>query len=249
VFSDGPGASAGAFDPRPQGSPTRLALRTLAEAQLAEEAVLSGQRHLAGSQPAAPAVALDAADADVAALVAAIALGAGERVLWTGRSQRAPWWFGPQDAAISGYGLLFLVFAGLLGAWVATTSPSDLVVFVPFMAFGLYVTLGRVVWRRLRIRRSAYVVTDRRLITVWRLRGKPVPVQAPLGGLLPPQILGQSIVTSLVRPAPRRNRWPDLTWPAATTTPPAFVGLADPRAAADLIGQAQLAVPAVGRFL
>jgi hypothetical protein len=35
-----------------------------------------------------------------------------------------------------------------------------------------------------------------------------------------------------------------LTWPAATTSPPALVGIADPRAVRDLICAAQLAIRA-----
>ena len=54
------------------------------------------------------------------------------------------------------------------------------------LAGGVYPAAGRVVHRRLRIRRSRYVLTSRRLITTWRALGggKPVVVQASLDALL-----------------------------------------------------------------
>jgi hypothetical protein len=113
------------------------------------------------------------------------------------------------------------------------------------LAGGVYPAAGRLVHRRLRIRRSRYLLTSRRLITTWRpLRGSTqVVVQAPLGALLPPAVRGPLLMTGLAVPdAPsRRNGYKGLTWPAATVTPPVFVGLANPQQVAALIGDAQIA--------
>jgi hypothetical protein len=70
-----------------------------------------------------------------------------------------------------------------------------------------------VVHRRLRIRRSRYVLTSRRLITTWRPLGggPPVVVQASLSALVPP------------------------------VTPPVFIGLANAQEVAGRIGDAQVA--------
>jgi hypothetical protein len=108
---------------------------------------------------------------------------------------------------------------------------------------------GRVVHRRLRIRRSRYVLTSRRLITTWRALGggKPVVVQASLDALLPPVLRGTSVITGLASaggPSARFQGWKALPWPAATVTPPVFIGLANAQAVAGLIAAAQLATRA-----
>jgi hypothetical protein len=185
---------------------------------------------------------------------AVIGLVASERVLWTGRPGRAPWWFGPPDVYLSAFALLWLVLGGLLCAIAATSGAAFfLVAMVPFVAAGgLYPSVGRIVLRHRRISRSTYLLTSARLITVWQLAGSPVAVQAELGRLLPPELAAQGIITTLAwpdGPTGRRGRansngWKALTWPAATTSPPALVGIADPRAVRDLICAAQLAIRA-----
>jgi hypothetical protein len=42
----------------------------------------------------------------------------------------------------------------------------------------------------------------------------------------------------------QRNGYKGLTWPAATITPPVFIGLANPQEVAALIGDAQIAARA-----
>lgn len=131
-------------------------------------------------------------------------------------------------AAQSGNNAFFLVWLGLMA-----------------LAGGVYPAAGRVVHRRLRIRRSRYVLTSRRLITTWRPLGggTPVVVQAPLGTLLPPVVRGTSVITGLASAdaSSRRQGWKVLMWPAATVTPPVFIGLANAQEVAGLIGAAQVA--------
>lgn len=44
--------------------------------------------------------------------------------------------------------------------------------------------------------------------------------------------------------SPRRRGWQQLTWPASTVTPPAFIGLAEAEEVAGLVGAAQLSARA-----
>lgn len=176
----------------------------------------------------------------------AVTLGGGERTLWTGRAGHVPAWFGLEDIEVSVFGLVAAIIFGALGTLVATSGPAaSLVVFIPVGAGALYLAAGRLLLRRVRIRRSVYVLTDRRLITSWRIR-KPVVVHSPLHALLPPEIRGSVIFTRLAKPPARRDLdgWKNiLGWPAATRCPPVLIGVADPEGVRDLICAAQLASP------
>ena len=71
-------------------------------------------------------------------------------------------------------------------------------------------------------------------------------VQARLGELLPPVICGQAIFTGRADWS-RRGRsagFRSLLWPAATTAPPALIGIAGAPAVRELIAAAQLALRA-----
>jgi hypothetical protein len=185
-------------------------------------------------------------------LPAGVTLGAGERVLWCGRPARPSWWFGPQDLYVSAFALVWLVAVGFMGALVASHGPAGfLVVVVPLaIAGGVYPAAGRVVHRRLRISRSSYVLTNRRLIAAWQVRGQPVTVQALLDQLLPPVRRGQAIIASLAAADDLERRtgsgWQQLLWPAASFLPPVLIGVADPEAVCELIAIAQLAVRSGG---
>jgi len=172
--------------------------------------------------------------------------GHDERTLWTGMPARPPWWFGAQDAYLSVFGVIWLACMGVLCAFVATGgSVGFLVFFILFAtAGGVYPAFGRIVHRRLRIRRSTYLLTSRRLIVTWQLLGQPVTVQADLMQLLPPSIDGQSIIC---RWAPthepeRITGWKGMLWPAATNSPPSLIGIAEAETVRALIGAAQLAL-------
>jgi hypothetical protein len=184
-------------------------------------------------------------------LPAGVVVDAGERVLWAGRPGRVPWWFGAQDIYVSAIALVFLTFAALMAAIaVASGSGAFLIWLVPLaVAGGLYPAVGRLIHRRARITRSGYVITDRRLIACWKLGRTPVTVQARLGALLPPVVRGQAIFTGRADPS-RQGRspgWRHLLWPAATTAPPALIGIADAPALRELIAVAQLAQRAAAR--
>jgi hypothetical protein len=230
---------------QPVGQSAIPVLRSLTDASQAQREIVAARRRmLDGMDGVSPPVGLDVS----APIPAVIGLTAGERVLWTGRPQRVPWWFGPPDVYLSLFALVWLVFAGLMCALAASGGDAAfLAVLVPFAAAGgLYPAGGRLVQRRTRISRSSYALTDQQLITVWQFRGQPVVVQASLRSLLPPEIRAQTIFTVPARPdATRRgNGWKNLAWPAATTGSPALVGLRDPQAVRDLICAAQLAARA-----
>jgi len=181
-----------------------------------------------------------------------VALGPGEDMLWTGGPARIPWWFGGQDVYLTAFALVWLAFVTGMGVIASRSGgPGFFLVWVGLMALvgGVYPAAGRVVHRRLRIRRSRYVLTSRRLVTTWRTLGggPPVMVQAPLNALLPPVLRGTSVITGLAAAdgSSRLRGWRALPWPAATVTPPVFIGLANPHEVAGLIGDAQVATRAL----
>jgi hypothetical protein len=179
-----------------------------------------------------------------------ITIAPGESVLWAAGPGRIPWWFGGYDIYLTAFALVWLACVVGAGVWgVLSGSIVSLVVLVPFALLGgVYPAIGRLVHRRLRIKRSRYVLTNRRLITTWQpLSGAaPVLVQAWLGALLPPTVRGASIFTGLVAgDGPRqRNGWKEFTWPATTAAPPVLIGLADAQEVAELISAAQIALRA-----
>jgi hypothetical protein len=73
---------------------------------------------------------------------ATVTLAPGEQLLWTGRPARVPAWFGWADIATWGGGLLAVV-ATLPGALAG----GNVIFFTVFVAFGLYLALGRVLYR------------------------------------------------------------------------------------------------------
>lgn len=180
-----------------------------------------------------------------------VALGPGEDVLWTGGPTGIPWWFGRRDVYLSAFALFWLAFVIGMGVLVARSGAAGFfLVWLGLMGLigGVYPAAGRVVHRRLRLRRSRYVLTTRRLVTTWRPLGggPPVVVQAPLSALLPPVLRGTSVITGLAAAdgSSRPQGWKALPWPAATVTPPVLVGLANAQEVAGLIGEAQIAIRA-----
>lgn len=181
-----------------------------------------------------------------------ITLAPGEDVLWTGGPTRIPWWFGGRDVHLTAFTLVWLAFVIGMGVLAGQSAGAAFfLVWLGLMALagGVYPAAGRVVHRRLRIRRSRYVLTSRRLITTWRALGggKPVVVQASLDALLPPVLRGTSVITGLASAGGTSSRfqgWKALPWPAATVSPPVFIGLANAQEVAGLIAAAQLATRA-----
>jgi hypothetical protein len=223
-------------------------LRSVADGTQAQQVAVAARRRMLGglAEFVTPRPGLSAGP-----LPADVVVDAGERVLWAGRPGRVPWWFGSQDIYLSAIALVWLTFVGLMGAFAVTIgSGTFLIILVPFaVAGGLYPAVGRLIHRRVRISRSGYVLTDRRLIASWRIGRTPVTVQARLGELLPPVIRGQAIFTGRAD-SRRRGRsagWKNLLWPAATTAPPAVIGIADAAAVRELIAAAQLALRAAAQ--
>lgn len=195
--------------------------------------------------------------ADPEPLPAGIVLEPGERVLWTGRPEQVPWWFGQDDVNRSLYSLPSLAWISFLGILVAATGVAVwYILFFALLAapFALYPAVGRVVHRRMRIRRSVYVATDRRLITTWGpigLGGR-VTIATPLYELPTPVVeFGSVFVEPAVMRDQRRRHlfgrpgshyYKYFLWPAAAAPPPALIGIADPEAVCDLIDEAELAL-------
>jgi hypothetical protein len=177
-----------------------------------------------------------------------IRLMPGERVLWSGRPATIPWWFGGADVAGSAVLFAFVLFAIPAELWAhSTKAPLIILAAIPCMVIAVfgYPAVGRLLVRRLRIKRSAYVLTDIRLITTWAAHphaGQFAGTTAQLSQLLPPEVAGDTILMNPAWPVPGgRASWAQLLWPAATTDPPQLVSVPDPQAVAAMIGGAQLA--------
>jgi hypothetical protein len=139
-----------------------------------------------------------------------------------------------------------VVAIGFMITWARSTGAPlvPITVFATVAALGFgYPAIGRVLRRRARITRSAYILTDSRLLTTWRAGRRVAVTQCALAQLLPPEVRDGSVFMNLAWPPPggRRYSWAQLMWPAASTDPPQLIGLPAPQAVADLICSAQLA--------
>ena len=226
----------------PGTQPPFPVLRGLPDAELARQVIGTGrQRMLRG--------ALDVPPADVPTFSGestGFVPAPGERILWAGRPQGAPWWFGTADIAFSAEHVMLVAAIGFGIAWARRTGaplvPLTVFTTVAVLAFA-YPAIGRVLRRRARIKQSAYILTDARLLTTWRAGGQPAGTQCALAQLLPPEVKDGSVLMNLAWPprGGRRYSWAQLMWPAASTDPPQLIGLPAPQAVADLICCAQLA--------
>jgi hypothetical protein len=217
-------------------------LRGLADAELARQVISTGRERMLRGALDVPPVDVPACSAEQTSFVPA----PGERILWAGRPQAAPWWFGTADLTLSAYFALFELAIGFMFTWARSNGaplvPITVFTTVAALLFG-YPAIGRVLPRHARIKQSAYILTDARLISTWRAGSRLAGRQCALAQLLPPQVSGGSVFTNLAWPprSDRRYSWAQLMWPAASTDPPQLVGLSDPQAVADLICSAQLA--------
>ena len=229
-----------AFTPgMPQAFPV---LRGLPDAELARQVISTGRQRMLPGALDVPPVDAPPGTAEHPGFVPA----PGERILWVGRPQAAPWWFGSADITFSAYFALFVVAIGFIFTWARSTGaplvPITVFITVAVVAFG-YPAIGRVLRRHARIKRSAYVLTDSRLLTTWRAGGRLGVTQCALAQLLAPEVREGSVFMNLAWPprGGRRQAWEQLLWPAASADPPQLIALAAPQAVADLICSAQLA--------
>jgi len=86
----------------------------------------------------------------------------GERLLWCGRPDAAVR-FTKADLFLVPFSIMW---AGLALFWEAIALSSDPSLFavwgIPFVAVGLYLTIGRFAWKARRKRRTVYLLTDQR---------------------------------------------------------------------------------------
>ncbi|HLK72817.1 MAG TPA: hypothetical protein VKU77_04120 [Streptosporangiaceae bacterium] len=226
----------------PGSQPPFPVLRGLPDAELARQVISAGRERMMRGALDVPPVDAQPGSAEGTGFVPA----PGEQVLWVGRPQAVPWWFGAADIAFSAYLALFVVAIGFVFTWARSTGaplvPITVFTAAAALAFG-YPAIGRVLRRHARIRRSAYIITDSRLVTTWRSGGRMAGTQCGLAQLLPPEVRDGSVFLNLAWPPPARRRYSQaqLLWPAASTDPPQLIGPSGPQAVADLICSAQLA--------
>jgi hypothetical protein len=227
-------------------------LRGLSDAEVARQMISAGRaRMLRGELDVPPVPALPGS-----ALPGRFVPAPGEQVVWSGRPQTAPWWFGTADIAVCAYYAALLGFFVFVVSWEVSNGALSQgtplpfrarLLFAGFFAFAValigYPAGARVLRRHARIKRSVYILTSWRLITAWGRDSRTAGTQYPLGQLLPPQVKNGSVFMQPAWPSPptRQDSRALLMWPAASTDPPQLIALPDPQAVADLICSAQLA--------
>jgi hypothetical protein len=229
-----------AFSPGSQ--PPFPILRGLRDAELARQVISTGRQRMLQGALDVPPVGAQPCGAEHTGFVPA----PGERILWVGCPQAAPWWFGTADITFSVYFAIFVVAIGFMLPWARSTGaplvPITFFITAAVLGFG-YPAIGRVLGRHARIKRSAYILTDSRLLTTWRTGSRLAGTQYALAQLLPPEVRDGAVFMNLAWPprGGRRYSQAQLMWPAASTDPPQLIGLSAPQAIADLICSAQLA--------
>ena len=88
----------------------------------------------------------------------------GESLLWTGRAEKGQL-LRMEDAFLIPFSILWCGFAVF---WevsaIAAGVPYFWLVGIPFVFFGLYISVGRFVFQRLRDKKTRYALTDQRII-------------------------------------------------------------------------------------
>ena len=179
-------------------------LRGLPDAELARQVISTGRQRMLQGALDVPPVDAQPCSAEHTGFVPA----PGERILWVGCPQAAPWWFGTADITFSAYFALFVVAIGFMITWARSTgAPLVRITFfitVAVLGFG-YPAIGRVLRRHARIKRSVYILTDSRLLTTWRTGSRLAGSQCALAQLLPPEVRDGSVFMNLAWP-PRGGR-------------------------------------------
>lgn len=104
----------------------------------------------------------------------------GERLLWEGGPDPGVV-FARQDLFVVPFSLLWGTFAAVWEASAVAAGTVGSAVFgAPLVALGLYLVVGRFLYKRHDRRRTRYAVTDQRAVAV-RLGGRQV-LHAPIGG-------------------------------------------------------------------
>lgn len=108
----------------------------------------------------------------------------GEKVIWSGRPGKIRW-FGRENGhwAIATFTLLWLLPSGVVGAiigkiaiesgWKTLSHEHVFVALFAYNGLVLAVMAALIVWRVVRLRRAAYVLTDSRAMKIERIEGRP----------------------------------------------------------------------------
>jgi hypothetical protein len=173
----------------------------------------------------------------------------GEKLLWDDRP--APRFFRGSDGLATAVVAGWLVFMNVVFGLTMRVAPAPFVsvVWAAFVAYGLYLLVGRLVVRTLTLRRTRYALTDRRLVVVggfpW---AKPKTTSAYVAALPPPVISeradGSGSLAFGAFPGPLEVFYPSNRGTLRTglqTSPPVLWDLADVRRVRDLVARVQAA--------
>ena len=88
-----------------------------------------------------------------------------EYILWQGKPQSGNY-FRPQDIFTIPFGLFFFIFACVWASMASMTSPFFALFALPFMAVGLYLSVGSIIHRAIILSKTEYAITNKKLIRV-----------------------------------------------------------------------------------
>jgi hypothetical protein len=98
----------------------------------------------------------------------------GEELLWTGQPDPSVN-FNRSDIFLVPFTFLWAGFAffAFFSAWIHPSAKNSPIAFlIPFLAIGLYVTIGRFIFKKIKKRHTYYAVTNRRILVFTTLFGK-----------------------------------------------------------------------------
>lgn len=119
----------------------------------------------------------------------------GEKVRWSGLPRRLPV-FNQADLLLVPFSMVWFGFSVYwTSSVVSNGAPLMFIIFGSIsVAIGLYICLGRLVLRWLRLRTTAYTVTSQRIIVTSRLFGRPYEQSSYLIDLPPPVVFATGTI-------------------------------------------------------
>ena len=92
-------------------------------------------------------------------------LEADEFILWQGKPEKGNY-FRREDIFRIPFGIFFFIFACVWAAGASIASPVFALFALPFMAVGIYVSVGVVIHRAIILSKTDYAITNKKLIRV-----------------------------------------------------------------------------------
>lgn len=88
-----------------------------------------------------------------------------EYVVWQGKPQKGNYFY-REDIARIPFGAFFFIFACIWASMASMASPAFGLFALPFMAVGLYMSVGIVIHRSILLAKTDYAITNKKLIRI-----------------------------------------------------------------------------------